>query len=67
MRTAVLSNDNTPLGLATPGTRAASPVRPSTLEMLTTSRPPPRRCSAACLPGSATRRLCIFRLPLAAL
>ena len=32
----------------------------STREMLTISRPPPRRCSAACLPGSATRRLCIF-------
>ena len=39
---------------------AAPPVRPSTREMLTISRPPPRRCSAACLPGSATRRLCIF-------
>ena len=38
---------------------------PSTLEMLTTSRPPPRRCSAACLPGSATRRLCIFASPTA--
>ena len=24
------------------------------------SRPPPRRCSAACLLGSAARRLCIF-------
>ena len=36
------------------------PDRPSTREMLTISRPPPRRCSAACLPGSATRRLCIF-------
>ena len=28
---------------------------PSTREMLTISRPPPRRCSAACLLGSATR------------
>ena len=46
--------------VATPGMRAAPPVRPSTQEMLTISRPPPRRCSAACLPGSATRRLCIF-------
>ena len=35
--------------------------------MLTISRPPPRRCSAACLLGSATRRFCtFFRLPLAA-
>ena len=41
--------------VATPGMRAAPPVRPSTQEMLTISRPPPRRCSAACLLGSATR------------
>ena len=46
--------------VATPGMRAAPPVRPSTREMLTISRPPPRRCSAACLLGSATRRFCIF-------
>ena len=30
------------------------------LSIRTISRPPPRRCSAACLPGSATRRLCVF-------
>ena len=46
--------------VATPGAPAEPPVRPSTQGMLTISRPPPRRCSAACLLGSAARRLCIF-------
>jgi hypothetical protein len=41
-------------------TRDPSEVPPSTQGMLTISRPPPRRCSAACLLGSAARRLCIF-------
>ena len=38
--------------VATPGMRAAPPVRPSTLEMLTTSRPPPRRCSSLTFPSA---------------
>ena len=46
--------------VATPGAPAEPPVRPSTQGMLTISRPPPRRCSAACLLGSAARRLCIL-------
>ena len=37
------------------GDRGAT-VRPSIQGMLTISRPPPRRCSAACLLGSAARR-----------
>jgi hypothetical protein len=37
--------------VATPGAPAEPPARPSTQGMLTISRPPPRRCSAACLPA----------------
>jgi hypothetical protein len=56
--------------VATPGGGAPAepPVRPSTKGMLTISRPPPRRCSAACLLGSAAIGACAFCcLPLAAL